>query len=345
MLAHVLDFDDLHMESTSHVSAVCVPAVLAAGGDAHAYLAGAGRHGPPGHARWAGRTTPRAGTRPAPPGHRAAAGRRRTRWGSAPTRWPRRWRSRCRRPAACSARSARRPRRCRSVPRRRPACAPRGWPAPARRPIPRALDQWLALVGGDAGAAGARRPRGPRRAGRQALPLLLRAAAPDRRAARARRRPRARSPAWWCGRRRARSPRSSTPRRRPAWRASSACSTRSRPHCSTAGPGSRASPTRPSHGPRRRRCWRAWRSTPRPGGDWLLAGDVAIEVTLDDGSTLHAQLDLPPGAPDRPPSEAELAAKVADCAGDLADEILAVDWLDAGAFLRERLPARSLPRA
>ena len=49
VLAHVLDFDDLHMESTSHVSAVCVPAVLATGGDARAYLAGAGRHGPPGH--------------------------------------------------------------------------------------------------------------------------------------------------------------------------------------------------------------------------------------------------------------------------------------------------------
>jgi 2-methylcitrate dehydratase PrpD len=42
VLAHVLDFDDLHMASTSHVSAVCVPAVLATGGDARAYLAGAG---------------------------------------------------------------------------------------------------------------------------------------------------------------------------------------------------------------------------------------------------------------------------------------------------------------
>src|SRR3954470_8439191 len=42
VLAHVLDFDDLHMESTSHVSAVCVPAVLATGGDERAYLAGAG---------------------------------------------------------------------------------------------------------------------------------------------------------------------------------------------------------------------------------------------------------------------------------------------------------------
>jgi 2-methylcitrate dehydratase PrpD len=40
--AHVLDFDDLHMPSTTHVSAVCVPAVLAVGGGARAYLAGAG---------------------------------------------------------------------------------------------------------------------------------------------------------------------------------------------------------------------------------------------------------------------------------------------------------------
>ena len=29
--AHVLDFDDLHMESTTHISAVCVPTALALG--------------------------------------------------------------------------------------------------------------------------------------------------------------------------------------------------------------------------------------------------------------------------------------------------------------------------
>jgi 2-methylcitrate dehydratase PrpD len=40
--AHVLDFDDLHLESTAHISAVCVPATLACGGDGRAYLAGAG---------------------------------------------------------------------------------------------------------------------------------------------------------------------------------------------------------------------------------------------------------------------------------------------------------------
>jgi 2-methylcitrate dehydratase PrpD len=40
--AHVLDFDDLHMESTTHISAVCVPTALALGADARVYLAAAG---------------------------------------------------------------------------------------------------------------------------------------------------------------------------------------------------------------------------------------------------------------------------------------------------------------
>jgi 2-methylcitrate dehydratase PrpD len=39
---HVLDFDDLHMPSTTHISAVCVPAALVTGGGARAYLAAAG---------------------------------------------------------------------------------------------------------------------------------------------------------------------------------------------------------------------------------------------------------------------------------------------------------------
>ena len=40
--AHVLDFDDVHVESTSHISALIVPVVLACGGGAREYLAGAG---------------------------------------------------------------------------------------------------------------------------------------------------------------------------------------------------------------------------------------------------------------------------------------------------------------
>jgi 2-methylcitrate dehydratase PrpD len=41
-LAHVLDFDDLHLPSTTHISAICVPAALSTGGGLRAYLAGAG---------------------------------------------------------------------------------------------------------------------------------------------------------------------------------------------------------------------------------------------------------------------------------------------------------------
>lgn len=40
--AHILDFDDLHIESTTHISAVIVPVVVAADGGARSYLAGAG---------------------------------------------------------------------------------------------------------------------------------------------------------------------------------------------------------------------------------------------------------------------------------------------------------------
>src|SRR3954471_4538273 len=39
---HVLDFDGLHMPSTTHVSVVCVPTALATEGGARAYLAAAG---------------------------------------------------------------------------------------------------------------------------------------------------------------------------------------------------------------------------------------------------------------------------------------------------------------
>ena len=40
--AHILDFDDLHLPSTTHISTVCVPAALASDAGAEAYLVGAG---------------------------------------------------------------------------------------------------------------------------------------------------------------------------------------------------------------------------------------------------------------------------------------------------------------
>ena len=39
---HLIDFDDLHLPSTTHISTVCVPVSLSLGGGARSYLAGAG---------------------------------------------------------------------------------------------------------------------------------------------------------------------------------------------------------------------------------------------------------------------------------------------------------------
>jgi len=39
---HIIDFDDLHIPSTTHISTVCVPVVLALEGGARSYLVGAG---------------------------------------------------------------------------------------------------------------------------------------------------------------------------------------------------------------------------------------------------------------------------------------------------------------
>jgi 2-methylcitrate dehydratase PrpD len=71
------------------------------------------------------------------------------------------------------------------------------------------------------------------------------------------------------------------------------------------------------------------------GGEGLLAGDVRVTI---EPSGAHARLELPPGAPGRPPDEAELAAKVADCAGETAATVLALGWDEAPALLDEHLP-------
>jgi 2-methylcitrate dehydratase PrpD len=64
-----------------------------------------------------------------------------------------------------------------------------------------------------------------------------------------------------------------------------------------------------------------------PGGDGLLAGDVTI--TLDDHTVTET---LPPGAPDRPPTDAELTEKLAECGAPST-----VDWADARTLLTEEL--------
>ena len=146
--AHVLDFDDLHMPSTTHISAVCVPAALATGGDARAYLAGAG-------------VMARLGTALGWPHYSAG------------------WHATCTAGAPASAataavalgltadqtatalalavpgaggvqrRSARITKPCRSGSRCRPGMRAAELAADGARADPAALDDWLGLVGGD----------------------------------------------------------------------------------------------------------------------------------------------------------------------------------------------------
>jgi 2-methylcitrate dehydratase PrpD len=69
-----------------------------------------------------------------------------------------------------------------------------------------------------------------------------------------------------------------------------------------------------------------------PGGDDLLAGSSEVEIRLDGGASRVAALDTPPGAPGRPLTDEELARKARDCAGDDARGILHGDWESAAAL-------------
>ncbi|MGO9498174.1 MAG: MmgE/PrpD family protein [Solirubrobacteraceae bacterium] len=68
------------------------------------------------------------------------------------------------------------------------------------------------------------------------------------------------------------------------------------------------------------------------GGDHLLTGEVEIELDLGDGERMSTTLALPPGAPERPMTDGELTAKLELCgAGDLAE----LSWGSAAQVLRQ----------
>ena len=69
----------------------------------------------------------------------------------------------------------------------------------------------------------------------------------------------------------------------------------------------------------------------------LLAGEVDVEVSLDGGQVLHTRLDLPPAAPGRPLTDDQLEAKLRTCAPASVDEVRGLDWESAATYLRERL--------
>jgi 2-methylcitrate dehydratase PrpD len=76
-------------------------------------------------------------------------------------------------------------------------------------------------------------------------------------------------------------------------------------------------------------------TTLEPGGSGLLDGRVEIELTGGEDSRRVASA-LPPGAPDRPPTGAQLREKQVACG---ADDLSTPDWNDAAALLAKEVPA------
>ncbi len=334
--AHVLDFDDLHMQSTSHVSAVCVPAVLATGGDARAYLAGAGvmarlgaalgwRHYAAG---WHATCT--AGAPAAAAGAAVALGLGAEEVASAMAL------------AVPAAGGVQRAFGTAAKALQVGAAAQAGvraarLAAAGASAEPGALDQWLALVGGEAHRLALDGPAVP---GGLAVKLFPCCYALQRPIAALRALD---ADPGQVTRAVVRTPQSALA---PLIHAAPATGLEGKFSLQYAvaatlldgRPGIESFTDEAVARPAAQALLARVEVEAAPGGDWLLAGDVAIELTLADGSQVHAQLDLPPGAPGRPPSAAQLAEKVADCAGDLAEEVLAVDWPEAATLLRERLP-------
>jgi 2-methylcitrate dehydratase PrpD len=71
-----------------------------------------------------------------------------------------------------------------------------------------------------------------------------------------------------------------------------------------------------------------------PGGEQLLAGELTLELEFEDGSTRRATVGAPPGAPERPPTDRELELKLRACAGSGASQISALSFQSAAAHLR-----------
>jgi 2-methylcitrate dehydratase PrpD len=341
-LAHVLDFDDLHMGSTTHVSAVCVPAALSAGGDARAYLAGAGvmtrLGGALGWTHYAAgwHATCTAGA-PAAAAAGAiamgldarqtatalalavpAAGGVHRAFGSAAKSLQVGF------AAEAGVRAAR--------------LAAAGATADAG-----ALDQWLALVGGDAARLELDGPAVP---GGLAIKLYPCCYALQRPISALRELPIAGLAPERVARIVVRTPQASLQpliHQRPTTGLEAKFSLEYALAATLldARPGVESFTDDAVNRPGAQELLGRVEVLAAAGGDGLLDGEVQIEVTLDDGSTLHASMAVPPGAPDRPPTEDELRTKVADCAGDLAEDVAALQWDDAVSLLRElsRVPA------
>ena len=84
--------------------------------------------------------------------------------------------------------------------------------------------------------------------------------------------------------------------------------------------------------------------TLEPGGSGILDGQLEAEIHTRTG-VLRGSQDSPPGSPARPPSAQQLQAKLADCAGDLDTDPRSWTWENAAGVLRRFLPARAAEEA
>ncbi|MEV5178080.1 MmgE/PrpD family protein, partial [Streptomyces flaveolus] len=71
-----------------------------------------------------------------------------------------------------------------------------------------------------------------------------------------------------------------------------------------------------------------------PGGDGLLTGEVDIEIRCADGAPVRSRLTAPPGAPNRPPTDAELAEKLDACGADVPALLADATWPSVGMVFR-----------
>jgi 2-methylcitrate dehydratase PrpD len=74
-------------------------------------------------------------------------------------------------------------------------------------------------------------------------------------------------------------------------------------------------------------------------GKGLLDGRCEIAVHLRDGEVLTAEVDLPEGAPGRPPALEILTAKAASCLDGLEESIDDIDWESSASLLSAYAPS------
>ena len=74
-----------------------------------------------------------------------------------------------------------------------------------------------------------------------------------------------------------------------------------------------------------------------PGGSWLLDGELGAEIHTGDGAILRARAKFPPGSPERPATAAQLRVKLADCVRGLDTDPASWTWDNAADVLRRWL--------